>query len=78
MTNADATERIAVQPSMWDSVREGMQPFAGRWNLVMRYVIASLVVIVLSMSLRLPMLGTSLFVVFIMQSWVGRYSPFSQ
>lgn len=48
----------------FEVIIQGLRPFSGRWSHTLRYVLASTVVIVLAMSLHLPLLGLSLFVVF--------------
>jgi len=53
----------AVTPSLWTVLRDELAPAPGRLNAVLRIVVATTIVLVTSMTLEVPFVGLSLFIV---------------
>ncbi|MBB5341201.1 FUSC family protein [Tunturiibacter gelidoferens] len=63
---------MAANLSTWTArIWQDLQPTPGRWNSALRIVLASVIVLLLVMTLRMPFAGLGIFLVFL----IGRDSP---
>src|SRR6266550_5134178 len=63
---------MAASLAIWiDRFWEDLQPTPGRWNGALRIVLASVITLLLVMTLRMPFAGLGMYFVFL----VGRDSP---
>src|SRR5580698_912211 len=61
----------AIVAEWTERLWEDLQPTPGRWNSTLRIVLASVITLILVMTLRMPSAGIGIFLVFL----VGRDSP---
>jgi multidrug resistance protein MdtO len=61
----------AIVAEWTDRLWQDLQPTPGRWNYTLRVVLASVITLILLMTLRMPFAGLGIFLVFL----IGRDSP---
>ena len=61
----------AIVAEWTDRLWQDLQPTPGRWNYTLRVVLASVITLILVMTLRMPFAGLGIFLVFL----IGRDSP---